>query len=763
VLPEGNYGTFETTDGDVLVMSHRAARGLSYQGGLRVWGESPSLVDVTGQDLMGLPLMAPNAVYDRVYTLPLTTISMSKGTGVVTSVPSDAPDDYVALKELKDKPLWREKFGITAEMVEPFEVVPIINIEGYGDKSAETMCVKLGIKSSKDKDQLKAAKDEVYLKGFYEGVMLVGSCAGMKVCDAKPIVRQELIAAGHAIPYFEPENMVMSRTGDECIVAMVDQWYLGYGEQDWRDIVVNHIHSENFNGYNDKIMEKFDQVLGWLSEWACSRQFGLGTKLPWDDSFVIESLSDSTIYMAYYTIARYFHSEDNLSGTGGNSWGILPQDMTDEVFSYIFLGQPLPEGYHCRLSMPLLDAMKAEFNYWYPMDLRVSANDLIPNHLTMALYNHVAIWNNRPEMWPRGIYCNGHIMVDAEKMSKSKGNFLILDETIREFGADATRFALACAGDGMEDANFDRSVANQAISYLFTEEDYVRTVLSDRTNGVLRGADSELLFMDVAFENEANYLIEAAKNEFTKICFREGVCRCWFDFIIARDLYRDWCTRCGIPAHERVIMKFIRSLVLMISPVCPHWSENMWTAISGDANSSIVHALWPEFTRYDPLVRKQYLFFQDFMKNARQASLKTNIKPGPDGTVNKQAEIYVVSVYEPKKVRLLQFMQTLCGRDGSFPADLLKTMKSFIEGDAELKPDTKGLMQFGAFMRDEAKERGPEALATEMTFDQSAILQVTIMIPHFLRSVMICDFFIRMCRKMRRTFSEPWIWLPYPL
>jgi leucyl-tRNA synthetase len=61
-----------------------------------------------------------------VYTLPLMTISMGKGTGVVTSVPSDAPDDYVALKELKDKPLWREKLGLTTEMVEPFEVVPII-------------------------------------------------------------------------------------------------------------------------------------------------------------------------------------------------------------------------------------------------------------------------------------------------------------------------------------------------------------------------------------------------------------------------------------------------------------------------------------------------------------------------------------------------------------------------------------------------------------------------------------------------------------
>lgn len=30
------------------------------------------------------------------------TIKMDKGTGVVTSVPSDAPDDYIALRDLKE-------------------------------------------------------------------------------------------------------------------------------------------------------------------------------------------------------------------------------------------------------------------------------------------------------------------------------------------------------------------------------------------------------------------------------------------------------------------------------------------------------------------------------------------------------------------------------------------------------------------------------------------------------------------------------------
>ena len=126
VLPEGDYGAYEVVGGDVLIVSERAARGLAYQSLTPEWGVAKSLVNLKGSDLLGLPLKAPNATYERVYTLPLMTISMGKGTGVVTSVPSDAPDDYAALKELKDKPLWREKFGLTADMVDPFDVVPII-------------------------------------------------------------------------------------------------------------------------------------------------------------------------------------------------------------------------------------------------------------------------------------------------------------------------------------------------------------------------------------------------------------------------------------------------------------------------------------------------------------------------------------------------------------------------------------------------------------------------------------------------------------
>lgn len=48
----------------------------------------------------------------------------------------------------------------------------------------------------------------------------------------------------------------------------------------------------------------FESTLAWLNQWACARTYGLGSRMPWDPQFMVESLSDSTIYMAYYTIAH---------------------------------------------------------------------------------------------------------------------------------------------------------------------------------------------------------------------------------------------------------------------------------------------------------------------------------------------------------------------------------------------------------------------------------------------------------------------------
>lgn len=56
--------------------------------------------------------------------------------------------------------------------------------------------------------------------------------------------------------------------------------------------------------YSEEVRHNFQGTLDWLQEHACSRSYGLGTHIPWDPQYVIESLSDSTIYMAFYTVSH---------------------------------------------------------------------------------------------------------------------------------------------------------------------------------------------------------------------------------------------------------------------------------------------------------------------------------------------------------------------------------------------------------------------------------------------------------------------------
>jgi len=178
-------------------------------------------MDIKGEDLLGLQLKAPLSVYDVVYSLPQMSILMDKGTGVVTSVPSDSPDDYATLKDLKAKAALRQKYHLTDEMVLPFDPVPIIDVPGLGMLSGQFLCEEYHVNSQNDKEKLKEAKSKAYLKGFYDGVMQIGEFKGQKVQVAKPKVRQQLLDSKDLIVYYEPENLVVSRSGGTFFITLV--------------------------------------------------------------------------------------------------------------------------------------------------------------------------------------------------------------------------------------------------------------------------------------------------------------------------------------------------------------------------------------------------------------------------------------------------------------------------------------------------------------------------------------------------------------
>ena len=58
-----------------------------------------------------------------------------------------------------------------------------------------------------------------------------------QVQDVKAELKADLVRTGEGILYSEPAERVMSRSGDECVVALTDQWYLDYGQPAWLALV----------------------------------------------------------------------------------------------------------------------------------------------------------------------------------------------------------------------------------------------------------------------------------------------------------------------------------------------------------------------------------------------------------------------------------------------------------------------------------------------------------------------------------------------
>lgn len=119
-------------------------------------------------------------------------------------------------------------------MVLPFKPISIVEIPEYSDLCAVKIFEEMKITSMNDKQKLAEAKAEAYSKGFYKGFMKVGQFAGAKVEEAKKKVRQLLVETSQGAIYYEPEDKCISRLGEECVVALCNQWYIAYGLEQHR-------------------------------------------------------------------------------------------------------------------------------------------------------------------------------------------------------------------------------------------------------------------------------------------------------------------------------------------------------------------------------------------------------------------------------------------------------------------------------------------------------------------------------------------------
>ncbi|KAI0390322.1 leucyl-tRNA synthetase [Xylariaceae sp. FL0594] len=587
VSPSVTYGVFKVSDNKFYILTARAARNMAYQGIFPEWGHEPHpIATIVGKSLIGTLVSAPLAHRNEVYVVPMDTIKESVGTGIVTSVPSDSPDDYAMTVELARK---REYYGVRSEWlpdvartdVSDEGLLSIIKTPDYGPLIAPALVQKLGIKSPRDGKKLAEAKDIVYKHGFYHGTMAYCEFEGMSVQEAKPRVRKLLLNSGDGFSYAQPDGVVISHSGDECVAALLPQWFIAYGAGDpaWREEVRAHVKSENFNAYSPETLNAIAKTLDWMDQWAVTRQFGLGTKLPWDETQVVESLSDSTVYMAYYTVAKFLHKD--IYGKEPGEAGITPEQMTDQVWDYVFARS---EEVDSDIPRHTLDAMRREFQYWYPLDVRVSGKDLINNHLIFMLYTHQALWGDQGSRYlPRGIRINGHAMLNGEKMAKSTGNFLTLRDAVDKYGADAVRVALADAGDGVEDSNVDETVANAVILKLYEMKQITQKEKMRDASVIQRKGPKG--FWDEIFQNEMNALAAEAIESYKGTLYKSALKSAFYDLMAARDSYRVSVGAAGVGMHADTVRRYVELQAGLMAPITPHWAEYIWREVLGNVNT----------------------------------------------------------------------------------------------------------------------------------------------------------------------------------
>jgi leucyl-tRNA synthetase len=524
---------------------------------------------IKGKTLIGKTFENP-ATKGKLLILPGWFVDPNQATGVVYSVPAHAPYDWLALKDLQEKPEVLKEFGIDPETVKSIRPISLIKVEGYGDYPAVEIVKQLGVKDQKD-PKADEATSLLYKKEFHGGI-LKDTCreyAGRMVRDVKDQLINDFKTRGIADSMFDLPKQVVCRCMTECIVKVLqDQWFLNYSDIEWKAKTKHAL--DKMKIYPETATQWFLTVIDWLKEWACARTTGFGTPLPWGKGWIIETLSDSTIYMAFYTINKHIKQHD-----------IKPETLTENVFNYVFYGQgdikKIAE--ESGINAKTLAEMREEFLYWYPVDLRVSAKELVPNHLTFFIFHHVALFP--PEHHPKAIGVNGMLMIEGKQMHKSKGNFITMKNAAEQYGADATRCALLLAAEGMDDPNWRDKNAVEMQSKLEAFYNFVRTIAENAKTEVNDHMEKWLMSM---LQHRIGEVTESLEQMKTRTALETALFETWNDF-------RWYIHRKG-SAEARILKDALEIWLKLLAPFAPHLCEELWGEMK--EKNFISLAEWPK-------------------------------------------------------------------------------------------------------------------------------------------------------------------------
>jgi leucyl-tRNA synthetase len=542
--------------------------------------------DIPAKSLVGIKLTNP-ITGDKIISLPASFVRPENGSGIVMSVPAHAPFDYLALRDLYDADL--HDYGITEDLKE-IKLLSLIKVPEFGEFPAKEIVESMGITSQSDKRADEATKI-VYRREFHGGILkkITGKYAGCSVSKIKDILTRDLISSDAGELFYELSEPVVCRCGTPCVVNMVkDQWFLNYSDPEWKSKVYKCLSKMRIIPEDYRV--EFENKVDWLKDKACARKKGLGTRLPLDKEWLIESLGDSTIYMSYYIIAKFIEK------------GALSlEQLTLSFFDYILLGKGNNAAVSAETGIEsgILEEICSDFTYWYPVDLRSSGKDLVPNHLLFFLFHHVALFGE--ENWPKALAVNGFVSLEGQKMSKSKGPILTMESAVRDYGADITRMYILSTAEQTQDADWHKtgieSTRKQVDKFYSFAEDVIESGKRGSISSELKQIDRWMLSRIQGYIHKTNIALDSIQT-------REAIQNSFF--LLINDV--KWYQRRG---GENLLYYVLDNWVRLLTPFIPHICEEIWEAMGHKDPISLV-----QFPLYnEDLINDGAELFEEIIKD----------------------------------------------------------------------------------------------------------------------------------------------------
>ncbi|MHA1124938.1 MAG: class I tRNA ligase family protein [Candidatus Heimdallarchaeota archaeon] len=236
IHPDGDYAKIEI-DGEIWYVSEPTVIKLQDQ-----LHDVKVISKFKGLEIIGKKCRAPIRNED-VKILPATFVATDHTTGVVMSVPSHAPFDFVALRDLKNNPKMLTKYGLPADFANDIELISMVLTDGLGDHPAKDIIEEMSIENQDDA-RTEDATQTIYSKEFHGGVMRdnCGKYAGTKVSDIKDILIKDMSKEGTTSAIWEPTGTVICRcTTKNHVKILKDQWFITYGDPKWKKKAHDHL------------------------------------------------------------------------------------------------------------------------------------------------------------------------------------------------------------------------------------------------------------------------------------------------------------------------------------------------------------------------------------------------------------------------------------------------------------------------------------------------------------------------------------------